>query len=73
MDVAGAKALQRRLDPARVVQAARSAVDVREDAPPVFHWFGVDRVTDDALPAAAEDAPTTRASSWLRRLGLGPR
>lgn len=68
MDVAGAKVLQRRLDPARVVQAARSAVDVPEDALPVFHWFGVAQV-----PSAAPDEASVDRRSWLRRFGLNAR
>lgn len=71
MDVAGAKVLERRLDPARVSTAAPPAVAVPETAPPIYHWFGIADVVEAPAPVAG-DAPTVRRS-WLRRLGLSSR
>ena len=66
MDIAGAKALKDRLG-AKGAESSPSAadVDVPEDAPPVYHWFGV----GTARPVANDD-PTTPNASLFRRLGL---
>jgi len=66
MDIAGAKALKDRLG-AKGAEGSPSAadVDVPEDAPPVYHWFGV----GTARPVAS-DEPTAPNASLLRRLGL---
>ena len=70
MDVNGAKALQRRLGPNGTVAGGPASDDVPEDAPPVFHWFGVEPPAKGTSPRAADDATAARRSSWLRRLGL---
>ena len=66
MDIAGAKALKDRLG-AKGAEGSPSAadVDVPEDAPPVYHWFGV-----GTERPVADDEPTTPTASLLRRLGL---
>ena len=66
MDIAGAKALKDRLG-AKGAEGSPSAadVDVPEDAPPVYHWFGV-----GTAPPVADDEPTAPNASLLRRLGL---
>jgi hypothetical protein len=58
MDVNGAKALKERLGPNRAVEPLPASVDVEvpEDAPPVYHWFGVGRATPDARSPVPEDA-----------------
>jgi hypothetical protein len=61
MDIAGAKALRKRLGPNVTDQTPSASVDVPEDAPPVYKWVGVTR-----LPAAVADdepfADTARCS-----------
>jgi len=39
--------------------------DVPEDAPPVYHWFGV-----GTERPVADDEPTAPTASLFRRLGL---
>jgi hypothetical protein len=72
MDINGAKALKKRLEQSGMDEAspAPSDVEVPEDAPPVFHWFGVGRegphdAEDEGLPAAGV--------SLFSRLGLSLR
>jgi hypothetical protein len=66
LDIAGAKALKDRLG-AKGADGPPSGgdVDVPEDAPPVFHWFGV-----GTERPVGDDEPTTPKVSLLRRLGL---
>lgn len=68
MDIAGAKALKKRLGTNGTGEAtpAPADVDIPEDAPPVFHWLGVPQ----APPGTphAEDDPATPATLF-RRLG----
>jgi hypothetical protein len=76
MDIAGAKALKKRLaangadkaDEATAVPAA----EVAEDAPPVYHWTGVRQATPEPEPAEgeADDPPVERAVAMFRRLVL---
>jgi len=55
MDVQGAKALKRRLGPHSADDAPHSSANVAEDAPPVYHWFGVERAAREAPRGAGED------------------
>ena len=72
MDIAGAKALRKRLgsDEEAEPRPARADVEVPEDAPPVFQWFGVTPPERDAPPADADDEPAAGSVSLFRRLGL---
>ncbi len=72
MDIAGAKALKKRLGQAGAAEARPAAadVDIPEDAPPVFHWLGVKQAAPEARPVAEDDAPD-QAASLFRRLALG--
>ena len=69
MDINGAKALKKRLEQSKADEAppAPADVDVPEDAPPVYHWFGVGR---EAPRDAEDDVPSTAATSLFSRLGL---
>jgi hypothetical protein len=71
MDVAGAKALKRRLVAQGSAEAAPAspAVDVSEDAPPVYHYLGVAHAGPPQAPTAVPiGAPEPRRSTWLRRI-----
>jgi hypothetical protein len=71
LDIAGAKALKRRLGQEGADEARPAVdVDIPEDAPPVYHWLGVKRATPEARPVAEDDAPD-QAASLFRRLALG--
>jgi hypothetical protein len=67
MDIAGAKALKERLGRNGTYEAAPASVDVHEDAPPVFHWFGV---RQPAPEVGAEDGLADQSVSLFRRPGL---
>ena len=69
MDINGAKALKKRLEEngADEPSPASADVDVPEDAPPVYHWFGVGR---EAPPDEDDDGPVTADVSLFSRLGL---
>jgi hypothetical protein len=65
MDIAGAKALKKRLGPYVTDQTPSASVDVPQDAPPVYKWVGVTR-----LPApVVDDEPPADIGSSSRRLG----
>lgn len=66
MDIAGAKALKKRLaaNGADAEAAPAPAADVSEDAPPVYQWTGVSRPE----PPATEESD--RGVSRFRRLAL---
>jgi hypothetical protein len=66
MDIAGAKALKKRLGPHRADENPPDAADVSADAPPVYHYLGV---TDQA----PEAPPEPQGRSLLRWLGLTSR
>lgn len=66
MDIAGAKALKRRLGPNGADDAPPVAVDVPEDAPPVYKWTGVTQPP----PADVDDEPLAETASMFSRLGL---
>lgn len=68
MDIAGAKALKERLgEKAAEEGTPPTPPDVHEDAPPVYHWTGVNH---PVLEADAEESPADRRVSKLLRLGL---
>lgn len=69
MDIAGAKALKERLGNNGKDAEPAPAADIREDAPPVYHYLGVSE-TPAADPPTGDDhrAPAARRFSWLRRL-----
>lgn len=71
MDVAGAKALKKRLGTNGTDEAPPVSVNVPADAAPVFHWTGTPPA---ARSAETEDsaAPAGRAS-LLSRLSVGAR
>jgi hypothetical protein len=68
LDIAGAKALKKRLGPNGASEAAPASVDVPEDAPPVYHWLGISHAPDTST--ADEDEPSAAGASLFRRLGL---
>jgi hypothetical protein len=67
MDVAGAKALKERLGQNSVADAQPAPALVPEDAPPLYHWFGV---SSGASQTRAADADDESGGSLFRRLGL---
>jgi hypothetical protein len=70
LDIAGAKALKKRLGRAAEARPAAADVDIPEDAPPVYHWLGVKQAAPEARPVAEDDA-ADQAASLFRRLALG--
>jgi hypothetical protein len=60
MDVKGAKALKERLGSKAAEDAPREAVEVADDAPPVYHWTGVPK---DRQPEATSDEPNDERQS----------
>jgi hypothetical protein len=72
LDIAGAKALKKRLGErgADKASAAPAAADVPEDAPPVFHWFGVGRTASETEPPDAGDDLAAPGVALFRKLGL---
>ena len=71
MDIAGAKALKKRLGKNGSDKAPSAPADVSEDAPPVFHWLGVSQ-PEPGTPDVEDDA-APESASLFRRLGLGLR
>lgn len=67
MDIAGAKALKKRLGAKAEEETPSPSADVHEDAPPVYRWTGI-RHPDSA--ADREDAPADRNVSKFFRLSL---
>ncbi len=73
MDIAGAKALKKRLglDGVDEVPPATESTDVPADAPPVYHWTGVNKPPDQSpAPDADEGSASVAGTSLFRRLGL---
>jgi hypothetical protein len=72
LDIKGAKALKERLaqSGADDASAAPVDVDVHEDAPPVYHWFGVGQSESESPSAEADDERRPSEPSFFRRLGL---
>lgn len=68
MDIAGAKALKKRLAQNGADEAPAVPVDVPADAPPVYHWVGVGKLPSERQ-ADGEDSPVDNASLFSR-LGL---
>lgn len=68
MDIAGAKALKKRIGSRAADDAPRTAegAEVPADAPPVYRWTGVDKAQSET-PVGGEDETVVRAS-WLRRV-----
>lgn len=69
MDIAGAKALKKRLGHNGADDTPAAPVDVPADAPPVYHWVGVSNVAD-RTPADSDDTSATDSASLFSRLGL---
>ena len=59
MDIAGAKALKRRLGADSGDEPTCGLADVPEGAPPVFHWLGVTNAPPEARSVDADDEPGT--------------
>jgi hypothetical protein len=73
MDIAGAKALKKRLGLDGVDEAppAAESADVPADTPPVYHWTGVNKPPDQSpAPDPDEGSASVAAASLFRRLGL---
>jgi hypothetical protein len=70
MDIAGAKALKKRLGPNGPDDSPAVSADVPEDAPPVYHWVGVSKVPARNPSADGEDLSATDGVSLFSRLGL---
>jgi hypothetical protein len=73
MDIAGAKALKRRLGPNAADDSppdADIAAEVPADAPPVYHWTGVSKSAAAASPPPDDDEPEANVISLFGRLGL---
>ena len=70
MDIAGAKALKKRLGLNGVdeVPPAAESTDVPADAPPVYHWTGVNKPPDQS--PADEGSASVAGTSLFRRLVL---
>lgn len=73
MDIAGAKALKRRLGGSEAAEQPRASVELPEDALPVYRWVSAGRAAPGSPPAGADDPQPTRVGSLIRRLGLGLR
>ena len=74
MDIAGAKALKKRLGLNAADDARPDAdipAEVPADAPPVYHWTGVSKPASAAPPSSVEDdEPDASVVSLFSRLGL---
>lgn len=68
MDIAGAKALKERLGHKATAATPAARADVREGAPPVYHYLGVSEKPTETPPAEPVDQPQGRPRSLLRRL-----
>jgi hypothetical protein len=68
MDIAGAKALKKRLGSYGADEAPPAPADVREDAPPVYKWLGVSQAPP--ADAVGDDEPLAETASLFSRLGL---
>jgi hypothetical protein len=68
VDIAGAKALKERLGERGADEAPpASAADVPQDAPPVYHWFGV---AHNPPQDAEDDGAAAAGASLFSRLGF---
>ena len=68
MDIAGAKALKKRLGPNRTDETPPVSVDVPEDAAPVFHWTGMPPAAGSA--ERDDSTPPPGRASLFNRLSL---
>ena len=70
MDINGAKALKKRLGPngADDASPAPADLDIPDDAPPVYHWLGVEQLP--ATRTSDEDDAASENASLFRRLTL---
>lgn len=57
MDIAGAKALKKRLGQNETADTWIPPAYVREDLPPIYHWLGVGQSAPDAPAELADDDP----------------
>jgi|GEM_PF-3137750 len=73
MDIAGAKALKKRLGSNGTDEAPPASVDVPEDAPPVYHWTGVRKPQTETATDDVDDDEVPRAATLFQRLGLSLR
>lgn len=71
MDIAGAKALKKRLGSKSADHAPARPAELPEDAPPLYHWVGVRHKASETRPEDARGEQRAPAASLLRRLGLG--
>lgn len=67
MDIAGAKALKKRLGPNGTDEAPTVPVDVPASAPPIYRWTGVE---PEPASTDADDEPLAETASLFSRLGL---
>lgn len=65
MDIDGAKALNERLARRRGTMPRSASVDVPDDAPPVYRWFGIAKSTDGETPAPGKAEPADAGSPDL--------
>ncbi len=70
MDVAGAKALKKRLGQNGTDEAQPSAAHVSDDAPPIYQWTGVSHPAPETSPGLTDDETAEESVSLFRRLGL---
>jgi len=73
MDIAGAKALKKRLGSKGADDAPPTSVDVPEDAPPVYHWTGVRKPRAECPADDVDGDEVARAATLFRRVGLSLR
>jgi hypothetical protein len=67
MDIAGAKALKKRLGANGTGESPPASVEIPTDAPPVYHWTGK-APSEAAPPPEAEDNNAPRRASRFSRL-----
>ena len=73
MDIAGAKALKKRLGSKGTDEVPSPSADVPEDAPPIYHWTGVRKSLTESPADDADDDEVPRAATLFQRLGLSLR
>lgn len=73
MDIAGAKALKKRLGSKGTDDVPPPSVDVPEDVPPVYHWTGVRKPRTENPPDDVDGDDVPRAATLFQRVGLSLR